>query len=234
MSVGHIRAVAPASSVAQFSISVTHPRPAGRSLQLTTMRLCDIFISLCALIFLAPLLLITALLIKLEDGGSIFYAQRRIGKGGKEFACYKFRSMHVRSAELLREILETDAQARREWEADHKLRNDPRITRIGKFLRKTSLDELPQLWNVLRGDMSLVGPRPIVQAEVYKYGKSFRSYTSTLPGITGLWQVMGRNDVSYQRRVALDRLFATRRNLRVYFNIIIMTIPAVLMQKGSY
>jgi lipopolysaccharide/colanic/teichoic acid biosynthesis glycosyltransferase len=152
----------------------------------------------------------------------------------REFKCLKFRSMRTNAAELLAKLLENDAAARAEWAADHKLKNDPRITRLGLFLRKTSLDELPQLINVLRGDMSLVGPRPIVRAEVEKYGKSMRHYTSRLPGITGLWQVKGRNDVSYRRRVALDRMFARKFSPLLYASILIQTVPAVVLRKGSY
>lgn len=198
------------------------------------VRTCDIILSLSALLFLLPIFVVVAVLIKIQDGGPIFYAQTRIGRNAREFKCYKFRSMHVRSADILAHILTTDPEARAEWEADHKLKNDPRITPLGRFLRKTSLDELPQLWNVLRQDMSLVGPRPIVRDEISKYGRSFRNYTSVLPGITGAWQVSGRNDVDYRRRVALDRLFSRRVTFANYMSIIVRTVPAVLAQRGSY
>lgn len=198
------------------------------------VRACDVILSLSALIFLLPVFLIVSILVKLQDGGPVFYGQNRIGLNAKEFKCYKFRSMRTNSAEILAHILATDPVAKAEWDADHKLKNDPRITRLGKFLRKTSLDELPQLWNVLRHDMSLVGPRPIVRAEIEKYGRSFRNYTSVLPGITGAWQVSGRNDIDYRRRVALDRLFARRVSLLNYVGIILKTVPAVLQQRGSY
>lgn len=198
------------------------------------VRAADVIISLAALIFLLPALTAIAILIKMQDGGPILFAQTRIGRDMREFKCLKFRSMRTNAAELLGKLLENDAAARAEWAADHKLKNDPRITRLGLFLRKTSLDELPQLFNVLKGDMSLVGPRPIVQAEVAKYGKSMRHYTSRLPGITGLWQVKGRNDVSYRRRVALDRLFARKFSPVLYASILILTVPAVVLRKGSY
>lgn len=198
------------------------------------IRLADILISLAAIIFLLPGLLAVALVVKLQDGGPVLFAQTRIGKNMRTFKCLKFRSMRTNAAELLAELLERDPVARAEWAADHKLRDDPRITPFGHFMRKTSLDELPQLFNVLRGDMSLVGPRPIVEAEVVKYGRSMRHYCRQLPGITGLWQVMGRNDVSYRRRVALDRLFTRRLSLKLYAVILFLTIPAVLLRRGSY
>lgn len=198
------------------------------------IRLADIVISLCLLVFLLPVLIILAVCVRLSDGGPVFYAQSRLGFGGKGFKCYKFRSMRVNSAQLLADYLREDASVRLEWEREHKLKNDPRVTRLGHIIRKTSLDELPQLWNVLKGDMSLVGPRPIVSEEVVKYGRSFTAYGSVMPGITGLWQVMGRNDVCYNRRVAMDRLFARRRSFKLYVFILCATVPAVLLQKGSY
>ena len=208
----------------------TAPLSAGDAL----IRLADILISLTAILFLLPGLVLVAVLVKLQDGGPVIFAQSRIGKDMRPFKCLKFRSMHTNAGELLASLLENDPQARAEWEADHKLRNDPRITRLGNFMRKTSLDELPQLFNVLVGDMSLVGPRPIVEAEVVKYGRSMRHYCRRVPGITGLWQVSGRNDVSYTRRVALDRLFTRRLSIKLYAFILVMTVPAVLLRRGSY
>jgi len=198
------------------------------------IRLADIVISLAAILFLLPGLLAVAVLVKVHDRGPILFAQTRIGKGMRTFKCLKFRSMRTNAAEVLAALLENDPVARAEWAADHKLRNDPRITPLGGFMRKTSLDELPQLFNVLWGDMSLVGPRPIVEAEVVKYGRSMRHYCRQVPGITGLWQVMGRNDVSYHRRVALDRLFTRKLSLKLYAGILCLTIPAVLLRRGSY
>ncbi len=198
------------------------------------IRLADIVISLAAILFLLPGLLAIAVLVKIQDGGPILFAQSRIGKDMRMFKCLKFRSMRTNAGELLAELLERDPVARAEWDADHKLRNDPRITALGGFMRKTSLDELPQLFNVLWGDMSLVGPRPIVEAEVVKYGRSMRHYCRQVPGITGLWQVMGRNDVSYNRRVALDRLFTRKLSVKLYAGILCLTIPAVLLRRGSY
>ena len=134
----------------------------------------------------------------------------------------------------LRNLLETSAEARAEWERDHKLRDDPRVIGIGRFLRKTSLDELPQLWNVVRGDMSLVGPRPIVVGEISRYGRYFEHYCAVRPGITGLWQVGGRNDVSYRRRVAYDVTYSRARSCAMNVKIIAYTVPSVLFQRGSY
>lgn len=198
------------------------------------IRLIDVILATAALVFLAPLLLPIAALIKLQDGGPIFFAHRRIGMDGRTFHCLKFRSMVVDAEARLAEYLAKSPEAQLEWAQDHKLRNDPRITKLGAFLRKSSLDELPQLINVLRGEMGVVGPRPIVQAEIVRYGRTFRHYCSVRPGITGLWQVSGRNDVSYRRRVALDRAYARSKCLAVYLGIIVKTIPAVLSRSGSY
>jgi len=198
------------------------------------IRLLDIFISLAVLMFFFPVLALVAIAVKLQDNGPVFFGHTRIGCDGQEFKCFKFRSMLVDAEARLQRLLETDPVARAEWAKDHKLKNDPRITAFGLLLRKTSIDEFPQLWNVLRGDMSLVGPRPIVRTEIRKYGKSFRQYASVRPGLTGLWQVAGRNDVSYTRRVAMDRLFSRRKSVSLYLYILFMTVPAVLMQRGSY
>jgi exopolysaccharide production protein ExoY len=198
------------------------------------IRVADCFIALVALIFFAPVMLLTGLCICLRDSGPALFAHERIGAGGRSFRCLKFRTMVVDSDARLAELLATDAAAQEEWRRDHKLRRDPRVTAFGRFLRKSSLDELPQLINVLLGEMSLVGPRPIVQAEVTKYGRFFRHYAAVQPGITGLWQVSGRNDVPYRRRVAMDRLYACRRGLLLYVGILLKTVPAVLLRRGSY
>jgi lipopolysaccharide/colanic/teichoic acid biosynthesis glycosyltransferase len=209
--------------------SRVEPRPRGDRL----LRALDVTIAVLAIVFLAPLLIALALLI-CADGGAPVFAHSRIGRNGRPFPCFKFRSM-VRDAEAkLIAILATDERARQEWAKDHKLRDDPRVTRLGGFLRRSSLDELPQLFNVLRGEMSIVGPRPIVEAEIMRYGRRFRSYCTVRPGITGLWQVSGRNDVSYRRRVALDVLYARRRDPMLDMWIILRTIPAVLTRKGCY
>lgn len=198
------------------------------------LRPCDIVLSLAALLFFLPLMLLIAVVILITGGpGPVFFAHRRIGYGGRYYNCLKFRSMAKDADERLRHLLETCPESRAEWEIHQKLRNDPRITKVGQFLRKTSLDELPQFWNVLVGDMSLVGPRPIVDAERRRYGRYFESYLQVKPGITGLWQISGRNDVSYRRRVAMDVAFARSLTPTLYFKILFLTIPAVLLARGS-
>jgi exopolysaccharide production protein ExoY len=189
---------------------------------------------LLALAFFGPLMLLIAATIYACDPGPILFAQRRIGHRGRRFGCFKFRSMVVDAEARLAELLAADPVAREEWGRDHKLRNDPRITLIGGILRKSSLDELPQLLNVLRGDMSIVGPRPIVDAEVTRYGRYFMHYCLVRPGITGLWQVSGRNDVSYRRRVAFDVMYSRRQSMILDLRIIAMTVPSVLRARGSY
>jgi exopolysaccharide production protein ExoY len=194
----------------------------------------NMVIAVLALIFLAPVMIGIALAIFAQDGGPVLFAHRRIGRDGRYFYCLKFRSMAADAEQRLADLLAQDPVARAEWDKDHKLRNDPRVTRLGAFLRKSSLDELPQLVNVLRGEMSMVGPRPIVDAEVAKYGRRFKSYCAVKPGITGLWQVSGRNDVSYRARVAMDCIYARQRNVFMDGFIIAATVPAVLMRRGSY
>ena len=194
----------------------------------------NVVIALALLLFLLPVMIAVAIAVYAQDGGPILFAHRRIGLNGRIFPCLKFRSMAVDAEARLAELLASDPGARAEWDRDHKLRRDPRVTPLGAFLRKTSLDELPQLINVLRGDMSLVGPRPIVEAEVVKYGHRFRDYCAVKPGITGLWQVSGRNDTSYRTRVALDCVYARRRSVSLDAYIIACTVPAVLARRGSY
>jgi lipopolysaccharide/colanic/teichoic acid biosynthesis glycosyltransferase len=206
----------------------------GLSLDAVLTDAMNIVIAFLALIFLAPVMLAVALAVFLQDGGPIVFAHRRIGRDGRYFYCLKFRSMAIDAEQRLAGLLAHDPVARAEWEKDHKLRNDPRVTRLGAFLRKTSLDELPQLFNVLRGEMSLVGPRPIVDAEVPKYGRRFLSYCAVKPGITGLWQVSGRNDTTYRARVAMDCVYARQRNVLMDGRIIAATVPAVLFRRGSY
>jgi exopolysaccharide production protein ExoY len=191
-------------------------------------------IALLLLLFVLPLLVAVAVAIFFDDGGPIVFVQRRIGRGGRTFPCYKFRSMAVDAEQRLQRVLDTDADARFQWEQDHKLKADPRVTRLGGFLRRSSLDELPQLLNVVRGHMCLVGPRPIVQAEVCRYGRYAASYFSVRPGLTGLWQVSGRNDVSYRRRIAMDVLYARTKSFALDAQILARTIPAVLSKRGSY
>ena len=208
--------------------------PRTQSVRRTWISVFDLVLASVLLVFFAPIMALVAALIYLQDGGPVFFAHRRLGYGGQTFPCMKFRSMAVDAEARLERLLEQSAEARAEWAQDHKLKNDPRITPLGSFLRRSSLDELPQLFNVLRGEMRFVGPRPIVQAEVARYGRRFRDYCSVRPGITGLWQVSGRNDVSYRRRVAIDTLYARARNPQLDLKILVMTLPAVLLKRGSY
>jgi lipopolysaccharide/colanic/teichoic acid biosynthesis glycosyltransferase len=191
-------------------------------------------LALIALVFFLPLMVLVAAAVWLQDGGPILFSHRRVGRGGRPFYCLKFRTMAVDAEARLRQLLTNDPAARAEWDRDHKLRNDPRVTPLGRFLRQSSLDELPQLINVVRRDMDLVGPRPIVEAEIAKYGARFHHYCAVNPGITGLWQVSGRNDVSYRSRVAMDCLYARSKTPTLDLWLILCTVPAVLLRRGSY
>jgi exopolysaccharide production protein ExoY len=196
-------------------------------------RMFDIAAAVAALVLLAPALLAIALVIKITDPGPVFYRHVRIGRQGGRFGCLKFRTMAMDSEARLQKILGEDPIAAAEWELSQKLRDDPRVTRIGAFLRKTSLDELPQLWNVIKGEMSLVGPRPITRAELSRYGRDRRYYLLVRPGITGLWQVSGRSSVGYEQRVRFDREYLEEWSWLGEFWIIIMTIPAVLSTRNA-
>ena len=185
-----------------------------------------------AAVFL-PLMLAIAVLMR-KEGGSIIYKHWRIGRNGRAFECLKFRTMIPNADQVLRELLQHDPKMQAEWVRDHKLRRDPRVTRLGHFLRRTSLDELPQLWNVMRGEMSLVGPRPVVREELLRYGRNIRTYLSAKPGITGLWQVKGRNDTDYRRRVVLDTYYVRNQNLLLDLYILLKTTRVVLGGNGAY
>jgi Undecaprenyl-phosphate galactose phosphotransferase WbaP len=197
-------------------------------------RALDIVGAGLGLVVLAPFFLIVAMMVR-ADGGPAFFAHQRVGRGGKLFGCLKFRSMVIDSQARLEDLLANDPSARAEWDATRKLKNDPRITRIGRFLRSTSLDELPQLINVLRGEMSLVGPRPVQEAEIDRYyGASAAHYMAVRPGITGLWQVSGRSETSYESRVALDVAYVSRPSLLADIAILLRTPVAVLSRRGAH
>lgn len=197
-------------------------------------RAMDIAIAGAALLLAAPFFLIVALLVR-ADGGPAFYAHPRVGRGGRIFGCLKFRSMVVDSQARLEALLAADPAARAEWETTRKLRHDPRITRIGRFLRATSLDELPQLINVLRGEMAIVGPRPVTQSELDRhYGAAAAHYLTVRPGITGLWQVSGRSETSYDQRVALDVAYVSQPSLLADLRILLKTPVAVLSRRGAH
>jgi exopolysaccharide production protein ExoY len=205
----------------------------GSNAGLKRKRALDAVLSSLAILTLAPLMLGIAAAIWIFDGRPIFIRHERLGRYGRKFYCLKFRSMARDADQLLTRYLESNPDLRREWAANQKLKHDPRVTPLGAFLRTTSLDELPQFFNVLRGDMSLVGPRPIVEAEVVRYGKAFDRCFSVPPGITGLWQISGRNARSYQERVALDCVYVRRCRTSLDLWILIRTVPAVLSRRGS-
>jgi exopolysaccharide production protein ExoY len=197
-------------------------------------RAFDIGLSALAIILLSPLLIGLALAIRFSDGGPALFGQTRIGCQGKEFRIWKFRSMVPNAGALLRDHLERNPEAEVEWQTTRKLKFDPRITPLGRILRKYSIDELPQIFNILTGDMSFVGPRPIDKSECSRYGHSLRHYLRCRPGLTGMWQVSGRSDTSYNRRVALDRYYATHSTLLLDMRLILKTVPVAIVGCGSY
>jgi exopolysaccharide production protein ExoY len=200
-----------------------------------TKRALDVLGAIVLAVVFSPLILaIVMVALMRREGGSIIYKHRRIGRDGRAFECLKFRTMVPNADQVLRELLERDPAIKAEWVRDHKLRCDPRVTRLGRFLRRTSLDELPQLWNVLLGEMSLVGPRPVVKEELLRYGRNVRTYLSAKPGITGLWQVKGRNDTDYRRRVVLDTYYVRNQNLLLDLYILVKTTRVVLGGSGAY
>lgn len=191
------------------------------------------FAALVICCLLSPMLLIVMFSIWKIDGAPILFGHYRVGKGGKLFRCWKFRSMRRDSEEILAELLRTDEAARAEWASDQKLTNDPRITPIGHFLRKSSLDELPQLLNVIKGEMSLVGPRPVTVGELTRYGRVRWHYVSVAPGMTGLWQISGRNNTTYAERVDFDRQYVESRSMMGDLSILIKTVRVVVFREGA-
>lgn len=206
---------------------------AGKPRQGSAKRTFDVVTATAMLVFALPAMFFIALIMFSTDRGPILFAHERVGLNGRRFKCLKFRSMVVDSQEALRRHLERFPQARAEWEASQKLNDDPRITRLGRFLRVTSLDELPQLINVIRGDMSLVGPRPIVEDEVVRYADKIEHYAAVRPGITGLWQVSGRSDIDYDQRVQLDCRYVREWSFSGDILILIKTVKVVALRTGS-
>jgi Undecaprenyl-phosphate galactose phosphotransferase WbaP len=196
-------------------------------------RLLDVIGAVVLGLVFAPLMLVILFLMRKGDGSAI-YRHRRVGRGGQMFSCLKFRTMVPDADQVLRDLLESDPELQAEWVRDHKLRHDPRVTRLGRFLRRTSLDELPQLLNVLRGEMSLVGPRPVIREELLRYGRAVDTYLAARPGITGLWQVTGRNNTDYRRRVVLDTYYVRNQNLLLDLYILVKTTGVVLGGNGAY
>jgi undecaprenyl-phosphate galactose phosphotransferase len=196
-------------------------------------RCFDVVGASLAILILSPLI-VGIVLSATGSSGSAFFKHRRVGYRGKVFNCIKFRTMVPNAEKVLQDLLSTNREIKEEWLRDHKLRDDPRVTRLGRFLRRTSLDELPQLLNVLRGEMSLVGPRPVVPDELRRYGNKAATFLSARPGITGLWQISGRNDIDYRRRVALDVCYVRSRSILLDIYILFMTLPAVFARSGAY
>jgi exopolysaccharide production protein ExoY len=210
--------------------AVVSPHPIG----LKSKRLIDIVLALSGIVLLAPLLIICFIATLATSRGPALFRHRRVGFSGKHFDCLKFRTMVTDAPERLKQLLESDPIAAAEWYANHKLRHDPRVTAIGVILRKSSLDELPQLFNVLKGDMSIVGPRPVTEEELIKYNGAANAYLACRPGITGLWQVSGRSTTTYDKRIACDTFYARNWSMSLDAKILIVTIPSVLMSDCAY
>ena len=205
-----------------------------KSLEMAEKRVFDALLAILVFVCALPLFVVIPLLIKLTTPGPVFYKAPRLGRNGRPFFIWKFRSMYSDADRRLVSLLMIDESAREEYKTLFKIQNDPRITFLGKILRRTSLDELPQLLNVFRGEMSLVGPRPIVEAEISRYGKDYEIISNFRPGITGLWQTSGRNDVDYDRRIALDTYYVLNWSPWLDVCIVLKTVWCVLCMKGAY
>jgi undecaprenyl-phosphate galactose phosphotransferase len=233
----HLRAVDGIATCPVTDVS----RPSARALDLHTQRrpqypgkrAFDMFAAAFFGVLLSPLILIIVLMIR-NDGEPVLFRHKRIGQNGRVFHCLKFRTMIHNAEQVLRDVLRDHPELRDEWIRNHKIRNDPRITPVGRFLRLTSLDELPQLWNVMQGDMSLVGPRPVVREELLRYGRNVAHYLAVRPGLTGLWQVKGRSDTSYRRRVAMDTYYVLNQGIGLDLRILAATTGAVWRRAGAY
>ena len=222
----------PLHLVEQLGLEVTHQLI--DPMQQAIKRLLDIVLIIASLPFLIPLFGVIALAIKLDSPGPVFYAQKRIGHNGREIRMWKFRSMVINAEEVLRKHLEQNADLRVEWEQNFKLKNDMRITRVGTILRRTSLDELPQVWNVICREMSLIGPRPIVKDEIKLYKEDFEIYKQVMPGMTGMWQISGRNNLSYEERVGLDVYYVQNWSIWLDVHILLHTFLVALQGRGAY
>jgi exopolysaccharide production protein ExoY len=205
-----------------------------RPIGLTSKRVIDVILALSGIVLLSPLLIICFVAIVLTSPGPAVFRHRRVGFKRKYFDCYKFRTMVTDAPERLSHLLDTDREAAAEWKANCKLHNDPRVTAIGSILRKSSLDELPQLFNVLKGDMSIVGPRPVTEEELVRYCGTMDAYLACRPGITGLWQVSGRSTTTYKRRVACDAFYAQNWSMILDAKIMIVTLPSVLHSDSAF
>jgi exopolysaccharide production protein ExoY len=210
------------------AIASTHP------IGLKSKRVLDIILAVSGIVLLAPLLIICFIATVATSRGPALFRHRRVGFKGKYFDCLKFRTMVTDAPERLRQLLDSDPVAAAEWATNRKLRYDPRVTAIGAILRKSSLDELPQLFNVLKGEMSIVGPRPVTDEELIRYSSAINAYLSCRPGVTGLWQVSGRSTTTYDKRIACDTFYARNWSMSLDAKILIVTIPAVLISDCAY
>ena len=224
----------------RFSSAVQHGECAGSSLatagklrQRVAKRGLDLLVASALLVLWTPFLVTVALLVRV-DGGPALFRHERIGRGGRPFICYKIRTMGVDAEVRLAKLLDENPQARAEWLANQKLEDDPRVTSLGRWLRRTSLDELPQLFNVLRGDMSMIGPRPVVRDELARYGVEIPHYLRERPGLTGLWQISGRNDLTYEERVWLDGWYLRNMSLVGDLKILVKTCWVVIHGRGAH
>jgi len=202
---------------------------------LSAKRIFDILFSLGAILFFLPLGLIIAMLIKLSSAGPIFYSSKRVGKDGQPIYCWKFRTMYQDSDKKLLELLNENPELKQEWDTYYKLKDDPRVSGIGKILRKTSLDELPQFWNVLGGSLSVVGPRPVTEEEIQKYfGEKASKILSVRPGLTGIWQTSGRSLLTFEERIRLEESYIEMQSLIFDLKIICKTIPMIFISRGAF
>jgi lipopolysaccharide/colanic/teichoic acid biosynthesis glycosyltransferase len=223
-----------AQSGTQRRASRSDAEPSGKHAAFPCKRIVDLVGAWIILICLLPVFALCCIAVLATSSTPIFFSHRRLGRGGKEFAVWKFRSMCKDPEQALQRYLQAHPEKREEWMRTHKLTNDPRVTSVGCFMRRFSLDELPQLWNVIKGDMSLIGPRPIVRAEIDKYGDAIGAYYAVRPGMTGLWQVSGRSDTTYAERVRLDRQYAEEWSPLMDASILLSTFRVVLTGEGAY
>jgi len=197
---------------------------------LVIKRILDVFLAIIGLILLSPFFLLVGIIIKIDSKGSVFFAHNRIGKNGKPFKMYKFRTMYKNAQEMIKDFTE---EQKKEWEENYKLKDDPRITKVGNILRKTSLDELPQIWNIIKGDLSIIGPRPVVTEELEKYGKNKEKFLSVTPGLTGYWQANGRSDTSYEERMEMELYYVDHISWKLDVKIFFKTIISVIKKEGA-
>lgn len=223
-----------AASSGPFGQGFSWPSSLSRTRRELVKRLWELPLTLLLFATVLPLIGLVALLVRLDSPGPIFYGHVRIGRGGRRFKAWKFRSMVENADEVLQQYLAAHPRLREEWERNQKIKDDPRITRIGRFLRRTSLDELPQIWNVLKGEMTLIGPRPIIESEIPRYGDMFDLYLQAKPGLSGLWQVSGRNNTTYRERVSLDAYYIRNANVWLDLYILARTVGVVLTGYGAY